>query len=407
MSGRRRTSRIHDVDHFSTLIDSVYAAAADPAHWSVFLEGLAKTLSAKSGMFRVVDEQNTAIRANVHYNLDPDLQEAHRRYYVQKDVFIDSLRGKPAGFIGPGERICSLRELQRTEFFADYMRPQDSFHVCGGLAMRNEHLTIKFGVQRDRRRGPFTEDEATYLKRFVPHIQRAACLGHLLSRIDHQRAMAEEALESMGVGVLLMDEGNTVVHLNRKSESLLHGGFGLKVSEGALRATDQGDHQKLRDALLAARRRNALSAPPVPEAILLTPKPDGPRLLVVVSPVRATHSHFHGPWPRASVAVFVSNLSDAGLLNHEVLMALYGLTNAEARLAVAIATGADLAGLSREWNVSRETLRTHLKRVLGKTGASRQADLVRLLAGKPWNMAAETVATSVPFTDMYDITAGA
>lgn len=68
-------------------------------------------------------------------------------------------------------------------------------------------------------------------------------------------------------------------------------------------------------------------------------------------------------------------------------MTLYGLTNAEARLACALSQGEALGELSRRWDISRETLRTHLKRVLGKTGTSRQSELVRLLTGKPWNIA--------------------
>lgn len=71
-------------------------------------------------------------------------------------------------------------------------------------------------------------------------------------------------------------------------------------------------------------------------------------------------------------------------------MTLYGLTAAEARLACALSQGHDLSKLSAQWRVSRETLRTHLKRVLSKTGTSRQTDLVRLLNGKPWNLLQES-----------------
>ncbi|HKJ70812.1 MAG TPA: helix-turn-helix transcriptional regulator [Gammaproteobacteria bacterium] len=383
-----------DIDVFSTLLESVYESAVDPDQWRVFLQGLAAALNAKSGMFRVIDEQLPAIRANVHYNLDPELQEAHRQYFVTRDVYIEALRDHPGGFIAPGEAILDLNQLRKTEFFADYMQPQDSYHVCGGLAMRNEELTIKFGLQRDRRTGPFSRADADFIRRFVPHIQRAARLGHLLDLTHMQNAAAERALESLAVGALLLDEDENVVHANTKAEEILRGRHGLARVQGRLGATRGGDAGRLRDLIATVRSRAVHGGPPVPATLLLTAAPGEAQLLLVAVPITPGQPRFRGPWPRASVAVFVSNLADAGLINHDVLGSLYGLTPAEARLACALARGRELGSLSEEWGISRETLRTHLKRVLGKTGTARQADLVRLLTGKPWNLLNPSAASS-------------
>lgn len=282
-------SKIKDFDNFSLLLESVYESATDPDQWRVFLEGLANTLDAKSGMFRVIDERNTAIRANVHHNLDPDLQEAHRQYYVHRDIFIEALRDKPAGFITPGDRFYSPRALPRTEFFTDYLRPQESYYVCGGLAMRNEEFTIKFGLQRDKRGGAFTVGDAAYLRRFVPHIQRAARLGHLLTLADQQIATAEQALESLAVGILLIDEQDHVLHANSKADALLRRNCGLALGRGTLFAADMRDQKKLTDMLAVVQSRNQIAAPPIPEAILLTPRADEPQLLVVACPVHAAN----------------------------------------------------------------------------------------------------------------------
>ncbi len=381
--------KTQDLDVFSGLLEAVYGSATDPDQWRVFLAGLADVLDAKSGMFRVIDERNTAVRANVHHNLDPALQEAHRQYYVGRDVFIDALRDKPAGFIAPGESFISLKELQRTEFFADYAQPQDTYHVCGGLAMRNHEFTIKFGLQRDRRAGAFSMEDAAYIRRFVPHIQRAARLGHLLTLADQQAATAEQALESLAVGIVLIDEQDRVTHNNSKAGELLRDRRGLMEVQGRVEATQAVDRTRLGDMLAVVRSRAALRAPPIPEALLLTPGAGEPQLLVVACPVHRDQPHFRGPWPDVTTALFVSNLADAGLLNHEILMTLYGLTHAEARLACALSQGAALSELSRRWQISRETLRTHLRRVLGKTGTTRQAELVRLLTGKPWSLTAQ------------------
>lgn len=386
------SSRSPDINIFSSLVEAVYDSATDPDHWEVFLRGLAQALNGKSGMFRVIDERLPAIRANVHYNLDPELQEAHRQYYVTHDVYIEALRDKPGNFITTGENIADQREVRRGEFFNDYMLPQDSYHVCGGLAMRNDEFTIKFGLQRSNRAGPFSLEDADFIRLFVPHIQRAARLGHLLDLARHQRQTAEQALESLAVGIVLLDEQDNLLHANAKADELLRDRRGLYLLNGQLTVNRNADLRAFRDMLAVVRSRAALDTPPVPESMLLTPGPDDPQLLLVACPVKPHQPHFRGPWPEISMAVFVSNLDDAGLLNQEVLIRLYGLTPAEARLACALSRGHELAELGAEWNISRETLRTHLKRVLGKTGTTRQSELVRLLAGKPWSVGPVTIA---------------
>ncbi|MEA5444425.1 hypothetical protein VCB98_01155 [Gammaproteobacteria bacterium AB-CW1] len=70
----------HDIDRFSSQVESIYTAATDPDHWQGFIVDLAQTLNAKSGIIRGIDERNTAIRSNIHYNLDPALQRAHSEY---------------------------------------------------------------------------------------------------------------------------------------------------------------------------------------------------------------------------------------------------------------------------------------------------------------------------------------
>ncbi|MDZ7828191.1 MAG: helix-turn-helix transcriptional regulator [Halofilum sp. (in: g-proteobacteria)] len=113
-------------------------------------------------------------------------------------------------------------------------------------------------------------------------------------------------------------------------------------------------------------------------------------LLAVVAPLASpgAESDLGDEWPDASIALYVGDLDDTGLLRPDILRDLYGLTDAEARLAVAIGRGRELPELADCWQVSVETLRSHLKSVFAKIGVNRQIDLVRLLAGTPWKMAA-------------------
>jgi DNA-binding CsgD family transcriptional regulator len=70
-------------------------------------------------------------------------------------------------------------------------------------------------------------------------------------------------------------------------------------------------------------------------------------------------------------------------LSRQLLMAMFGLTPAEARLAAEIAAGQRLDALAEAHHVTLPTLRTQLRAIYGKTGTSRQSELVRLLAALP------------------------
>ncbi|MDQ2068624.1 helix-turn-helix transcriptional regulator [Natronospira bacteriovora] len=377
-----------DIDVFSRLVESVYTAASDPSHWQRFLIDLADTLNAKSGIIRVIDERNTAIRANIHHNLDPALQKAHREHYVKKDIFIDVLKTVPAGFIATSEQLFTRRELQHNEFFADYMRPQENYHVCGGLAVRNEDCVFKFAVQRHLASGPFGREDEAYMRRLVPHIQRAVNLGHLLSQTRQQADAAEHTLNALSVGILLLDSQHRIIHSNDKAGELLAQQCGLTTRAGHVAVAHAGDRKGFQNLLDTVQARISSAQPPAPEALLLKSQPGQPRILLVACPARKGALGFDGPWPDVETALLVSNLDDAGLVNRDILMSLYGLTSAEARLACALSQGHELADLSKHWHLSRETLRSHLKKVLAKTRTKRQSELIRLLTGKPWNMTA-------------------
>ena len=59
---------------------------------------------------------------------------------------------------------------------------------------------------------------------------------------------------------------------------------------------------------------------------------------------------------------------------------LFGLTRTEGLVAAALGQGHSIEDIASGMNVSLATVRTHLKRLLAKTGTHRQAEAVALLA---------------------------
>jgi DNA-binding CsgD family transcriptional regulator len=88
-----------------------------------------------------------------------------------------------------------------------------------------------------------------------------------------------------------------------------------------------------------------------------------------------------GAVPVLMVTVFPA--VDRGRPDPFVLASSFGLTPAEARVAVAAAEGLSDKQVARQNGTSLATVRTQLQKVYAKTGAARRADLVQLLSSSP------------------------
>jgi DNA-binding CsgD family transcriptional regulator len=96
--------------------------------------------------------------------------------------------------------------------------------------------------------------------------------------------------------------------------------------------------------------------------------------------IRVAHVRGEG----CAAALFVGNLDEAvtgSAAEVAMLRTTFGLTAAEARLALRLAAGSTLADAADAFGVTQNTVRAQLRAVFDKTGARRQSELVRLLNG--------------------------
>lgn len=94
-------------------------------------------------------------------------------------------------------------------------------------------------------------------------------------------------------------------------------------------------------------------------------------------------SHVGRDASKAGIAIFVCQQNQMIDLDPQRLQKVYGLSNSESRLTLALLNGDTLPDLATEWNLSQNTLRSQLKSVLHKTGAKRQSDLIKIILTGP------------------------
>ena len=153
----------------------------------------------------------------------------------------------------------------------------------------------------------------------------------------------------------------------------------IRRSGNKLVVIDMQADQALRDVFVSAGKGDAaLGTKGIAVPILSR---DGDRYVAHVMPLTSGARRKAGTAYSAVAAVF---LRKAALdLPHplEALTAAYKLTPAEMRVLMAIIQIGGVPEVAPVLGISETTVKTHLQRIFAKTGTSRQADLVKLVAG--------------------------
>jgi DNA-binding CsgD family transcriptional regulator len=175
-----------------------------------------------------------------------------------------------------------------------------------------------------------------------------------------------EALERMGCGGVVLDEVGYALLTNPTAERLLREEVG--PPSGLVEEREWVRHA-IKRLLRGSSERFTLNA----DAWVTIHREDKRDLVLHATPIG-------GGDAQAYTVLIIVDLSTIPQPKSEVLQKLFGLTAAEARLAIQITRGETPADIALGNGVSIATVRSQLAAVFAKTQTSRQAELVALLA---------------------------
>lgn len=360
------------------LLDAIYAAATDVSRWPEFIDRVSDCFGGPSTLFLRPgdDPSGTRILAG---NLDPERINSHNAYYAKLIPWRPHV-GRSHPVLDLGEDRVAMEEFLRTEYYNDWMRPQDLLYWVGVRPDFGDDGCLGLGVSRSGRHEAFSECELNLLMSISGHLQRAGEIARRLTLFDAQAQATSALLDDLNAGVLLVDADLRVRFVNAVAEELLAAGDGLCVRSGRLRTATPRLQATLSEAV---RRATRLSRDGAAFGSTLTLKRSGGAAPLALN-IGPLDERSRAPFAMGPLAIIVIGAPERDTaVDPERLRAAYDLTPAEARLAVALCAGRSLAEHAVDAGVSLNTVKYHLKAVFEKTGESRQPDLVRRLIGNP------------------------
>jgi len=192
-----------------------------------------------------------------------------------------------------------------------------------------------------------------------------------------ERDIYSGAVDQLSVATVILDDKGRVLNTNAVASALLKDAGGLSLRGDQLQLASRDANQALQDALASVIRAQQTGQASVVRALRVT-RPGGRSPLgLVIKPVPPPPGVDGQVGPCA--AVFISDPQQRDSASQQILGELFALSPAEANVAILLARGLSLAEVSEAQNISPHTARAQLKSIFAKTGASRQAELVRMV----------------------------
>ncbi|MDB5471669.1 MAG: LuxR family transcriptional regulator [Caulobacter sp.] len=226
------------------------------------------------------------------------------------------------------------------------------------------------GVGRPGEAGAFSEAQQASLTSALPHLRRVLKLKSRLDQAQVSSAFADAALDAFPMAIFRITAGGMVCSQNRHGGGLLERADGLTVRGGRLVATHEASDLELQAGIYHALHRSGSVA-----SMVSVRKPDDGYLSLMVSPISRRGE--------SQVLIIAYGPQFDGGARRSRLSTLFRLSSAELDLSMGLLEGRTLSEIAAVRGVAVNTLRVQLRSILKKTGTSRQAELVALLARLP------------------------
>ncbi|GJD53918.1 hypothetical protein OPKNFCMD_6697 [Methylobacterium crusticola] len=369
---------VAELDKFSDLVGHIYDAALDPQHWPVVLEQSCLYLNGLYTTLASHDIISSTLNMELSWGIEPGKIREYIDHYIRYNEYIPMAQA-----LGAGETVCMSEEAvlyerwKQTPLYSEWAR---SIGLVDGLQVTLDRPITGFalfGVARHADQGLVDETVRHRAMLLYPHLRRSILIGRVLDLHKVEAAALADALDGLEAGFFLVGARARLIHANRAGFAMLGRGSAATRLGERLALTDPRADAALRTVLRAAESGD-LAVGSQGTAIPVVAG-DAAHYVAHVLPLGTGARRRARARYDATAAVFVRQAAIAQTAALAALVQLYGLTPAEERVVRGIVEVGGVPQVAESFGVSEATVKSHLKSIFEKTGAKRQADLVRLV----------------------------
>jgi DNA-binding CsgD family transcriptional regulator/PAS domain-containing protein len=362
----------------SRLIAGIYDAAVEPGRWPEVLARVVDFVGGHGGCLLAKDAASHAIETQWQTGVAPHDMRRYTETYSELGPLAALTFGNVGQIVSVAD-VMSYEEFHRSRFFREWAQPQGWVDVAIAVIDKSAERTSYLGISRNATNGMVDDAVRRQIGMVAPHVRRALRVGHALGRRQADAAAFADVLDHLSDGLFLLDAQGRIVHTNGAATAMLSDGGLLRAIGGRLVAGAAPVERALRETALTPRDDRV---PTERKGVVLPLRAgDGERYIARALPLASAAPPGAGAAPEAATAVFVRRAAMESPSSPDIIAEAYRLTPTEVRVLTAIVDVGGVPDVAAALGIAETTVKTHLSRLFAKTGARRQAELVKLVAG--------------------------
>jgi DNA-binding CsgD family transcriptional regulator len=374
-----------DAQHLSDVLHRIYEASTDPKKWNDAVAAIATSFgSSKALLFtnRLAPQHGGLL---FPVGISESAIQLWASSYIEHDIW--ALEAVRQGLWREGaalidDSIVPREQFLASRFYREFLSTIGIARVCAGVVFEGAPglPATALSVFRDTDDPAFDREDERWMKLIVGHLSRAMGIMYRLDTTRLQNASLLASFDRLEFGVALLDSELRVLHLNAAASKAVDRNDGLLVDAGRRLGTLAGTKSSpdVSRWLAKVARTPATEPGHFLETCVIPRKGGKQRYAIQCAAVPGSEDWAaHGDAVR--YVAFITDPAAVRLPDVERLVSLYGLTQAQGRVAREFARGSTYKEAARRLGISEETVRAHVKEIYPKMRVNRQADLVRLV----------------------------
>lgn len=357
------------------ILEMIYEASLDQSCWNEVFLSIANTIGADTILSSIQNHKSNNVDV-ISNNISEYFISEYAKHWWKEDVWMKGairLLGKPVitRDVDPSE------EMLKRPIYHDFAKPIADLRYVAGAVIPIDGAYAVMGVHRTGRSRDFDDQDRHYLGLLLPHIQRSMSMMQRFEANEQRARLADTMFDQFPYAILAVDAEARPLSMNARARDMLRNRVGLLKGSAnvPLTAEKPSDTRQLHQAVVQAA---TLQLSDLSRGVLLQRSSGRTSFLAIVTPLTGPYRSVFGIYAPAAM-VIIQDPDELPVPPQNLLQNIYGLTPAEAALAVQLGEGLRLEEVSERSPVKISTLRTQLRSILQKTNTDRQATLVRLI----------------------------